>query len=236
MSLLCEQVPCFGQVVVVDETFEVFSRAWCLAETVNACQNQMPQELKIHSTKSLKTHSSKVKCLDVRDCEASRPEDKAAILARIEDVDYFNKYLHDLLLSRHNGLLVEAFQHLAGYALWWDGFSNDYLIQLSQREHHVVPLCTVAAVPTLVSLAFMIFPLRPPGQGWQDQSLFWCIYNPAFFMTCTAYLPFWVKALSGMEVDVVVCVRHLVWYFSNAAFSSSTLFCIAVAMDAFPVP
>ena len=107
MKLLCVVKPEFGQVVAVDARFEIFSRAWCVAELVKAHYEQMPQALKIHSKKALKKYRRHLEALDMRECDASRPEDKAEILSKIPDVDEFNDHLRRLLLDANGGLIAQ---------------------------------------------------------------------------------------------------------------------------------
>jgi len=107
MQHLADKVTDFGQVVVVDERFELFSRAWCVAELVEADFKGIPQSIQIHSNKAIDLHYSCLATLDVQQCRASRPEDKDFILERIEDVVAFNEKLQILVLSE-NGLLKDC--------------------------------------------------------------------------------------------------------------------------------
>ena len=98
----------FVQVVAVDLGFNLFSRAWCVAELVQAHSSQMDQHVILHSHDTLEQHSERLRSLRVEDCSASRSEDKEAILARIgstSDIADFNQRLQRLLLGSE-GLLA----------------------------------------------------------------------------------------------------------------------------------
>ncbi len=86
----------FGQVIAVDREFKLFERAWCVAEIAEASLSKIPPYLKVASSKSIDQHFDKIENLDVRKCEASRPEDKNHILAKIREnqgIDVFNNEL-----------------------------------------------------------------------------------------------------------------------------------------------
>merc|ERR1712151_1153930 len=100
----------FGQVVAVDKELEVFSRAWCVAELVEADGLGISQSVKIHSYEVLDDCYDHLELLDVRDCKASRPEDKDCILSRIGNIDAFNDRLQWLIYG--SGGLFSA---------WMDG-------------------------------------------------------------------------------------------------------------------
>ena len=107
MSYLCKNVEGFGQVVAIDERLEVFSRAWVIAELVQARKSGMVQKLKLHSKRALAKHSKVAATVDIRNCEASRKEDKDDILSRVPNIDVFNKDLRELLLDSKTGLFAE---------------------------------------------------------------------------------------------------------------------------------
>merc|ERR1712224_48412 len=110
MLLLHRKAPLFRQLVAVDCDFELFQRAWCIAEIVQAHGLSLPHTLQIHSVCVKDRHYRRLAALDVRACDASRPEDKALILSGIDDIDLFNETLHDLIFGQ-DGLL----------ASWMDG-------------------------------------------------------------------------------------------------------------------
>jgi len=98
----------FLQVVAIDRDFNLFSRAWCVAELVEAHNSQLDQHVMLHSPSVLEQHSSQLASLRVENCSASRPEDKEAILSKIgpeEEIAKFNQRLQQLLLGS-KGLLA----------------------------------------------------------------------------------------------------------------------------------
>jgi len=99
MALLANEVSHFGHIVAVDKGFDVFMRAWCVAEMVEGGTLHLPQRVIIHSNDSLEKHYMALANLDVRLCRATRPEDKEEILAKIEDISTFNEYLQWLLFD-----------------------------------------------------------------------------------------------------------------------------------------
>jgi len=119
MAYLHAQVPDFRQVLFIDPSFEMLTRAWCVAETVEAHTAMMPQKAVLESQRGFGVGRrdfnlyAKLVSLDVRNCDASRPEDKEEILARIDDVDRFNVQLQWIILGNSGGLLRERFQGFA---------------------------------------------------------------------------------------------------------------------------
>ena len=107
MSYLCKNVADFGQVVAIDERLEVFSRAWVIAELVQARKSGMVQKLKLHSKRALAKHSKVAATVDIRKCMASRVEDKEYILSKVDDIDLFNTELREMLLNPETGLFAE---------------------------------------------------------------------------------------------------------------------------------
>merc|ERR1712224_1122384 len=67
----------FEQVIAVDRKFELFDRAWCVAELAEADRSRMRQRLKVLSLENLEDNYDEIEVLDVRNCGASREEDKA---------------------------------------------------------------------------------------------------------------------------------------------------------------
>ena len=53
INYLCNHVDGFGQVIAVDSEFEIFGRAWCLAELVEARKQGMEQTVKVHSRRKV---------------------------------------------------------------------------------------------------------------------------------------------------------------------------------------
>ena len=66
----------FLQVVAIDKDFNLFSRAWCVAELVEAYNSHMDQHVMLHSPSVLEQNSGRLSSLKVENCAASRPEDK----------------------------------------------------------------------------------------------------------------------------------------------------------------
>lgn len=96
----------FSHLVVADAKFEVFTRAWCIAEIVESEASCIPKRIMTHSETAVDHNYNSLVCIDVRDCRASRPEDREMILAHIIDVDSFNLQLQ-LAIFGTEGLLSE---------------------------------------------------------------------------------------------------------------------------------
>jgi len=99
MAFLFNRVDGFSQVVAVDATFSIFSRAWCVAELVEAEMQQMPQRVVLHSEASLNRHYESLSLLDVGKCRASSPGDVELILTKIGDVAAFNARLQRVIFG-----------------------------------------------------------------------------------------------------------------------------------------
>eukprot|EP00931_Biecheleriopsis_adriatica_P103171 TRINITY_DN7803_c0_g1_i7.p1 TRINITY_DN7803_c0_g1~~TRINITY_DN7803_c0_g1_i7.p1 ORF type:complete len:763 (-),score=89.08 TRINITY_DN7803_c0_g1_i7:362-2650(-) len=99
MLLLSKRLPRFSQVIVVDEPFLLFSRAWCVAEVVEGSLLGISQDISIHSENSVANQYHSLVELDVRNCQASRPEDKESILDHIGDIEAFNQRLQRLIFD-----------------------------------------------------------------------------------------------------------------------------------------
>lgn len=113
MAFLQKSSPGFAQVVAVDVGFDLFRRAWCVAELVQADSSNLEQRVQVHSREAVEASYDQLAGFDVRRCRASRPEDTALILAKIEDKDAFNEQLLQLIFAE-DGLL----------AAWMDGQSR----------------------------------------------------------------------------------------------------------------
>lgn len=96
----------FSHLVVADAKFEVFTRAWCIAEIVESEASCIPKRIMTHSETAVDDKYNSLVCIDVRDCRASRSEDREMILAHIMDVDSFNLQLQ-LAIFGTEGLLSE---------------------------------------------------------------------------------------------------------------------------------
>ncbi|CAE7769402.1 unnamed protein product [Symbiodinium sp. CCMP2592] len=108
MACLRRQYAGFLQVVAVDTDFSLFTRAWCVAELAEAHGSRLEQHIVLHSPQVLEEHSGHLNSLQVQECNASRAEDKQAILDKIgtqDDIDEFNRDLRQLLVGS-DGLLA----------------------------------------------------------------------------------------------------------------------------------
>lgn len=113
IRLAASASPSFRQVVAVDQSFELFERAWCVAELVQAQVVEIERDVKILSTRALDQHYLRLLGIDVRQCQASRPEDAAEILRKIGSdaaIEQFNTDLKDTIFGQ-GGL----------FAKWMDG-------------------------------------------------------------------------------------------------------------------
>eukprot|EP00913_Durusdinium_trenchii_P023234 g21812.t1 len=102
MAYLHQEFDGFLQVVAIDNDFQIFSRAWCVAELVQADASHLEQHMVIHSPDALD-----------RGAAGRSAILRQTILAKIgspEEVQKFNEHLHLILLG-NGGLL----------ACWMDG-------------------------------------------------------------------------------------------------------------------
>jgi hypothetical protein len=106
MRYMAQRQPSFRHIVAIDEHFNVFMRAWCVAEIVEGSALNLSQRMVIHSQESFDRHYNDLKHLDVRACRASRLADKMEILGKIKDIDVFNEYLQWLIFGT-DGLFDE---------------------------------------------------------------------------------------------------------------------------------
>eukprot|EP00933_Yihiella_yeosuensis_P026186 TRINITY_DN20315_c0_g1_i1.p1 TRINITY_DN20315_c0_g1~~TRINITY_DN20315_c0_g1_i1.p1 ORF type:complete len:441 (+),score=58.57 TRINITY_DN20315_c0_g1_i1:69-1325(+) len=117
MALLKQIKDDFRHLVAVDADFQLFSRAWCVAELVQAHYSGLQQSVQIISDAELDVYDLdseafyKLATLSVVNCEASRPEDKADILSKIEDVEEFDGQLQVAIFG-DRGLLRKHFSGL----------------------------------------------------------------------------------------------------------------------------
>ena len=117
MAWLAASNPSFAQVVCVDASFELFHRAWCVAELAEAHRRGMEQSLNICNREALIREQHALKALQVEKMKASRPEDVDEILAKIPDIKAFNETLQELIFNEKFGLLsawkkVDALQEM----------------------------------------------------------------------------------------------------------------------------
>lgn len=106
MAYLAGKDESFAEVIAVDEKLDLFERAWCMAEVAEAKQMGMEQNLKLRNKETLIIRQNTLRGLDVKQMQASRPEDVKAILAKIPDTKAFNDYLQDLIFDQNSGLLT----------------------------------------------------------------------------------------------------------------------------------
>eukprot|EP00929_Paragymnodinium_shiwhaense_P115171 TRINITY_DN8385_c0_g3_i1.p1 TRINITY_DN8385_c0_g3~~TRINITY_DN8385_c0_g3_i1.p1 ORF type:complete len:777 (+),score=70.74 TRINITY_DN8385_c0_g3_i1:148-2478(+) len=104
MSFLASVNPKFGQCIAVDGGFDIFRRAWCVAEIHRAYVTDVLQALRLFSTESVKEQQYWLTQLRVEEMQASNPADKTMILAKIDDTTAFNEQLQSLIFS-DDGLL-----------------------------------------------------------------------------------------------------------------------------------
>lgn len=106
MAFLAARDPCFAQLIAVDGNFDLFSRAWCIAEIAQAFAMGMKQHLEVISPMHLHCHESVLRRLKVEEMNATRKEDKEEILSKIANKMAFNDRLQDMLFGGE-GLLAE---------------------------------------------------------------------------------------------------------------------------------
>jgi len=118
MDLLARKMPGFVQVVAVDRQFDLFTRAWCVAELAQANASKIKQAMKFYSRADIKRNEQKLRDMDVRKMQASRPEDVEMILKKIEDPVTFNADVLRMIFDEKEGLLTkwEAESHMGKLA------------------------------------------------------------------------------------------------------------------------
>merc|ERR1712113_249804 len=83
-------------IIAVDRKFELFSRAWCVAELARGHNLGLRQYLKIPSFEVFEANRPALQELDIRSMRASRAEDVLEILSKIPDVIAFNSHLKSI--------------------------------------------------------------------------------------------------------------------------------------------
>ena len=131
MAFLAKRDPTFSEVIAVDASLELFSRAWCISEVAEAQHVGMRQNLKLRNRQTLSSRLRTLRGLRVEDMKASRPEDVEEILSKIPDKAAFNQNLQELIFDQHDGLLAnwhhaDALQHMekASHVLKWARLSE----------------------------------------------------------------------------------------------------------------
>jgi len=105
----------FRQLVAADINFVILSRAWCVAELVEAFNSKIPQDLCVFSGDAFGVEQTNLEVYrrivntSVVHCRASRAEDKAYILAKIDDVGHFDARLQAVIFGKY-GLFNEKFE------------------------------------------------------------------------------------------------------------------------------
>ncbi|CAE8634884.1 unnamed protein product [Polarella glacialis] len=113
MGLLQHRQPNLRHLVAVDRRFELFSRAWCVAELVQSYLSNLPQTVLLPSNRALDVQAECLETynflatLTVLECKASREEDRLQILAKIPDVQEFDVQLQAVIFGSR-GLLRNA--------------------------------------------------------------------------------------------------------------------------------
>ena len=100
VAYLAFSVPGFMQVIAVDQEFQLFTRAWCVAEISKASQIGMPQRVKFQNEDAVDKRKGSLKKLRVQEMKASRPEDVAEILQSIPDHDQYNSDLQHIIFDK----------------------------------------------------------------------------------------------------------------------------------------
>lgn len=95
-----------SQLIAVDIQFNLFTRAWCVAEIHQAQQMYMPQRMIIFSEENLKREEVWLHHLKVQEMKASNPADAKFILSKIDDPRQFDADLQQLIFG--TGGLVQA--------------------------------------------------------------------------------------------------------------------------------
>lgn len=99
MTFLSVSDPKFEQVVAIDEQFDIFSRAWCVAELAAASGMGMRQRLKFYFAEGLEQHEEHLRALKIENMKASRPQDKDEIMRKIQDPEAFDACVQRLLFE-----------------------------------------------------------------------------------------------------------------------------------------
>ncbi|CAE8585250.1 unnamed protein product, partial [Polarella glacialis] len=105
MGLLQHRQPNLRHLVAVDRRFELFSRAWCVAELVQSYLSNLPQTVPLLSNKALDMQAEDLEIynclatLTVLECKASREEDRLQILAKIPDVYEYDAQLQAVIFG-----------------------------------------------------------------------------------------------------------------------------------------
>jgi hypothetical protein len=149
MGHLVNADPLFQQVIFVDPDCTAFTRAWCVAETVEAHARKVTQQPVLRSRRALALDSNdfdayaRLVNLSVVQCEASRPEDRDLILQSIPDVPRFDARLQWIIFGDH-GLLKEHFDGFGVLAAAAKIARRADALQRGQLSRLNSPDCTLA--------------------------------------------------------------------------------------------
>ncbi|CAE7250019.1 unnamed protein product [Symbiodinium sp. CCMP2592] len=117
MRHLAAKLPSFQQVVAVDQHLQLFQRAWCVAELVEARALQIQRSLVVLSQDCVSRKKTELlKQIRVQDCKASRPEDVQEILSKIADKERFNRELQDALFKDADSLFRDFYRNSKTFA------------------------------------------------------------------------------------------------------------------------
>lgn len=152
LTFLAAKNPGFAQVVIADVGFNVFTRAWCLAEIAEAKEAGVVQRIKLCSADSAGEHKTRLQAIKIEEAETSNAEDKTYILDSIEDLDAFNTTLRTFLLEE----LLPAWSCL-------DGEEQILLLGGLIRWHKAIPWGSRGEITTVGSGARA---LGSPFFGW----------------------------------------------------------------------
>jgi len=103
MAFRKENTSGFGQLIVIDENFDVLRRAWCVAEMVEgnalSAEGDYTMRVNVFSENAVDVNYDKLALLDVRQCEATSEADKKFILTKIAKPEAFNLKLQHMVFS-----------------------------------------------------------------------------------------------------------------------------------------
>jgi len=254
MAKLGEDNDDFGHVIAVDESFDIFNRAWCIGEVVQGRRDGLHQVLKIPSVDVVRNNRKKLESLDVRNCRATRAEDKECILASIENVDAFNKELKSLFLEPEIGLLDDwsySVRQAVGaitstsstYLFHWPRFTGEYRSKISRPSaggwsttHPLLQLLWMlglAMVPLICTLSLLSLPYSRPDAGLEENWVHVGIAFPSFGLVCYSFIPQWVQVATK-----VLLPRRctILWPVVAAVLTAVPIPAISKATDTYPVP
>merc|ERR1712218_447283 len=95
----------FEQVIAVDDSMDIFTRCWAMAEVERCYRLGVVQHIKLKDADSLDGKEQRIRNLRISQMQATRPEDIQEILAGIPDLEAFDLRLNRLILDTRDGLL-----------------------------------------------------------------------------------------------------------------------------------